>query len=282
MEDTKQAPNIGRGVLQAIFAVFLGLMITAVVGVGVYTFHPNPGDESQDQIQALYDERSAIDGCNSPTPNECKTWNQLTAAERARAKAIDAQVTALQRASEEKSSQWRMSTSVILIVIATMLMAVALALGDSVSVLSNGILLGGLFTMLYGVGWGLASGNSVTRFLVLVAALAVSLVLGYLKFVRGRRPTGLADGSPTAGAGAAPPGGGSPAQVAELSARVAALERRLAAAAAGLGGAGYLPDARVAVRGAEGSAPDATADARPTPDAGPTGPGAGPTPDAGA
>ena len=45
MEDTKQAPNIGRGVLQAIFAVFLGLMITAVVGVGVYTFHPNPGDE---------------------------------------------------------------------------------------------------------------------------------------------------------------------------------------------------------------------------------------------
>ncbi len=147
--------------------------------------------------------------------------------------------------------------------------------------LSNGILLGGLFTMLYGVGWGLASGNSVTRFLVLVAALAVSLVLGYLKFVRGRRPAGLADGSPTAAVGAAPPGGGSPAQVAELSSRVAALERRLAAAAAGLGGAGDLPDARVAVRGAEGSAPDATPDARPTPDAGPT-PGAGPTADAGA
>ena len=134
-------------------------MITAVVGVGVYTFHPNPGEETQDQIQALYDERAAIDGCNSPTPNECRTWNQLTAAERARTKAIDAQVTTLQRAAEEKSSQWRMSTSVILIVIATMLMAVALALGDSVSVLSNGILLGGLFTMLYGVGWGLASGQ---------------------------------------------------------------------------------------------------------------------------
>ncbi len=76
----------------------------------------------------------------------------------------------------------------ILIVLATMLMALALALGDTGSVLSNGILLGGLFTMLYGVGWGLASGNSVTRFLVLVAALAVSLALGYLKFVRGRRP----------------------------------------------------------------------------------------------
>ncbi len=93
MNDTTQAPNIGRGVLQAIFAVFLGLMITAVVGVGVYTFHPNPGEETQDQVQALYDERAAIDGCSSPTPGECRTWNQLTAAERARTKAIDVQVT---------------------------------------------------------------------------------------------------------------------------------------------------------------------------------------------
>jgi hypothetical protein len=241
MTGTTQAPNIGRGVLQAIFAVFLGLMITAVDGVGVYTFHPNPGDETQEQVQALYDERASIDGCSSPTPDQCRTWDQLTAAEKARTKAIDAQVTSLQRVSEEKSSQWRMSTSVILIVIATMLMAVALALGDSGAVLSNGILLGGLFTMLYGVGWGLASGNSVTRFLVLVAALVVSLGLGYLKFVRGRRPEGAEVAPPEGAAGAVPAGGGaivggSVAEVAELSSRVAALERRLAAAAEGLTG----------------------------------------------
>ncbi len=98
MEDTKQGPNIGRGVLQAIFAVFLGLMITAVVGVGVYTFHPNPGEAYQEQIQALYDERSAIDGCNTPTPEQCRAWDQLTPAEQARTKAIDAEVTTLQRA----------------------------------------------------------------------------------------------------------------------------------------------------------------------------------------
>jgi hypothetical protein len=238
MDGTTQAPNIGRGVLQAIFAVFLGLMITAVVGVGVYTFHPNPGEETQDQIQALYDERAAIDGCNGPTPDQCRAWNQLTPAEQARTKAIDVQVTTLQRVAEERSSQWRMSTSVILIVIATMLMGLALALGDSVFVLSNGILLGGLFTMLYGVGWGLASGNSVTRFLVLVAALGVSLLLGYLKFVRGRKPVVNAEQVSVTGAVAATPPavGGSSAEVAELSSRVAALERRLSAAAAGLGG----------------------------------------------
>ena len=236
MEDTKQGPNIGRGVLQAIFAVFLGLMITAVVGVGVYTFHPNPGEAYQEQIQALYDERSAIDGCNKPTPEQCRAWDQLTPAEQARTKAIDAEVTTLQRASEEQASQWRMSTSVVLIVIATILMAVALALGDSVAVLSNGILLGGLFTMLYGVGWGLASGNSVTRFVVLVVALVVSLALGYLKFVRGRGPAGAAEVSGASSGVSVPVAGGASAEVAELSSRVEALERRLAAAAQGLSG----------------------------------------------
>jgi hypothetical protein len=141
-------------------------------------------------------------------------------------------------------------------------MAVSLVLGDSVTVLSNGILLGGLFTMLYGVGWGLASGNSIARFLVLVAALVVSLVLGYLKFVRGRRGVGVGPGTGTGSVAAVEVegsgSGGSPAEVAELRARVSALERRLAAAAAGLGGAG---DARGSPR-----APGDLPAARPGPD----------------
>jgi hypothetical protein len=210
-------------------------MITAVVGVGVYTFHPNPAEITQDQIDDLYEERSAIEGCGGEPFAKCITPAQMTPAQRARVTAIDAEVATLQETAQSQREAWRQSTSVILIVLATALMAVSLMLGDSVTVLSNGILLGGLFTMLYGVGWGLASGNSVTRFLVLVAALVVSLVLGYLKFVRGRRPVG--ENEPARGVSAGQTslaGGGSSAEVAELSSRVAALERRLAAAAAGL------------------------------------------------
>jgi uncharacterized protein HemX len=239
MDDTRRtepATAIGRGVLQAIFTVFLGLMITAVVGVGVYTFHPNPAADTQEQVQALYQERERLQGCASI--QGCVPLEQLSEAERAELDAIDAQVLELQQAADAQREAWSQSTSVILIVIATALMAVALLLGDSVTVLSNGILLGGLFTMLYGVGWGLASGNSLTRFLVLVAALAVSLGLGYLKFVRPRRelaPETTAAGAPaTAGTAIDAPS----EQLAALAARVADLERRLAAAAAGLGDAG--------------------------------------------
>lgn len=80
----------------------------------------------------------------------------------------------------------------------------------------------------------------MTRFLVLIAALLVSMGLDYLKFVRGRRP-GLA-GPPAASgtsgrdvdAGAESAVGVDAVAMAALSARVADLERRLSAAAAGL------------------------------------------------
>jgi hypothetical protein len=38
--------------------------------------------------------------------------------------------------------------------------------------------------MLYGVGWIVASDTSVTRFVVMSAALVITLGLGYLRFVR--------------------------------------------------------------------------------------------------
>ena len=50
--------------------------------------------------------------------------------------------------------------------------------------ISNGLLLGGGFTMLYGVGWIVATDTSVTRFVVMTVALLITLALGYLRFVR--------------------------------------------------------------------------------------------------
>jgi hypothetical protein len=223
---------VGRAIMQAIFAVFLGLIVTAVVGVGVYTFHPNPADATQEQVDELYQERGRVDGCGGSTPSRCRGWEQLSAAERAQIEAIDAQVQSLQEQAQSERDSWSQSTSIVLITIATFLMATSLLLRESLTVISSGILLGGLFTMLYGVGWGIASGNSLTRFVVLVVALLVSLGLGYLAFVR-RRGGGAASGA-TAQGPVAPGAGEAPDAVAlsALTARVADLESRLAGAAA--------------------------------------------------
>ena len=79
---------------------------------------------------------------------------------------------------------WCLSTSIILIVFATLVLVVSLVRADQLQVISNGLLLGGVFSMLYGVGWIAFTGTSVLRFLVMTVALGITVGLGYVRFVR--------------------------------------------------------------------------------------------------
>ena len=161
--------------LRTIFSFFLGLMLTAFVGVGVYTFHPPP-EQPDAQIRELARREATI--------RDSKPSSELTTAEQDQIQDINRQRRNLVDAAAEARKPWGRSTSVILIVFATLTMAVSLVRADQLPVISNGLLLGGLFTMLYGVGWIVATDTSVTRFLVMTAALAITLGLGYVRFVR--------------------------------------------------------------------------------------------------
>lgn len=170
MADTKRDAG-----LRTIFSFFLGLMLTAFVGVGVYTFHPPP-EQFDNQIRDLSRREQAIRTSKSP--------DQLTAADRDQIQEIERQRNKLVDAAAEARKPWGRSTSMILIVFATLAMAVSLVRADQLPVITNGLLLGGLFTMLYGVGWIIATDTSITRFLVMTAALVITLGLGYVRFVR--------------------------------------------------------------------------------------------------
>ena len=63
-------------------------------------------------------------------------------------------------------------------------MAVSLVRANQLPVISNGLLLGGVFAMVYGVGWIVATDTSVARFVVMTVALVITLALGYVRFVR--------------------------------------------------------------------------------------------------
>ncbi len=205
------------GGLQTIFSFFLGLMVTAFVGVGVYTFHP-PNKEFQQQMQELSRREQAI--------RNSKPQNDLTAEDRAQMQQLVNQRNQIADASQEAREDWGRSTSVILIALATLAMAVSLIRADQLPVISNGLLLGGVFTMIYGVGWIVATDTSVTRFVVMSVAFLITLALGYVRFVRRR-----AAGAATAVSGGAVSGEG----VAEIERRVRELEERMEGAASALG-----------------------------------------------
>lgn len=210
MADAERSPG-----LRTIFSFFLGLMLTAFIGVGVYTFHPPP-DGSGDEIRDLTRREQAIMSARAP--------DELTAADRAEIQEIVHQRNELTDAAAAARGPWGRRTSIVLILFATLAMAVSLVRADQLPVISNGLLLGGVFTMLYGVGWIIATDTSVTRFVVMTAALAVTLGLGYARFVR-RGPTAPVD----AGSGL-----GDVEGLAGIERRVRDLEDRLGEAATAL------------------------------------------------
>jgi hypothetical protein len=205
--------------LQTIFSFFLGLMVLAFIGIGVNTFYPSPSGQFTSKEQELQRRLQAV---QNKAPQ-----GSLTATQQVELIVAQKRIDDLHNAQAAAEANWAKVTSIILVVFATIVMSVSLLLSERLRVLSNGLLLGGLFTMLYGTGWVIFSGSSVARFAVVSFALLVSIGLGYVKFVRGRtaRPEY---------AGAEPDG----AVLGGLEERVAALEARAAAAAEALGGQG--------------------------------------------
>ena len=163
--------DLGQSMLQIVFSFFLGLVVTAFIGIGVNTFYPEPdyslGSES--------------------------SWNT-----------------------------YRLTTSIILLVCATLVMLLSIAVSNTGPVLANGALLGGVFTMIYAVGIGISAGQQWPRFAVMTVALLVTVAVGWWKFSRGRRAAAAASGT----------GGG--ALTGEAEARLAAVENKLDALARAL------------------------------------------------
>lgn len=214
-----------RDMLQTIFSFFLGLMILAFIGVGVNTFLPEPYQRHSNEQEELFEQQMRIDRTRGKD-------GELAPAQQAEYDRIQDRIDELNDRIEAERKVWARDTSIVLIAFATLVMAISLVRSEQLKLLSNGLLLGGLFTMIYGTGWSIFSGDDYVRFGVIAAALLVSVALGYLKFVRGRKA------APVAAGGATPPS----AELATLEARLAELERRATAAAEALG-AGRSEDA---------------------------------------
>ena len=197
--------------LQTLFAIFLGLMVTAFVGVGVYTFYPSPDKQFRPRIEALDRQEQAI--------RNSQPENALSPADRAQMQKIIDERNRIQDASRASTEAWSGRTSIILVSLATIAMAISLTAIAGLPVISNGLLMGGVFTMLYGVGWVIVSATSGTRFIVMSFALAVTLALGYLRFVRRRAVAGTTAATAPAG------------DLSELEKRVKTLEDRMLHAA---------------------------------------------------
>jgi len=194
--------------LRFVFALFLGLMLTTFIGVGVATFRPSPAEGYDQRMLALQRERGRLE---TAVPEAART-----AEDRRALQEVLAREGAVQDEKTNAMRRWLQETSVILVVFATLVMAIAVWRAEGLPVIGNGLLLGGVFTMLYGAGMAVIATDTIVRFLVITGALAVTIILGYRRFVARRAGPAASVAAPMP---SAPDTG--------LAQRVTALDQRL-------------------------------------------------------
>lgn len=141
-------------VLKIVYTFFVGIMLALFVGFGIDTFYPEP---------------------EYPASLEFGYQKELT----------DDQLEQLNEAQQEYNvamQDYNRNVSIISTVAAVALLGLSLLLERRNRVLTNGMMLGGLFTLIYGVGRGFASGDSTTTFITVAVGLAVVVFLGYRRF----------------------------------------------------------------------------------------------------
>jgi hypothetical protein len=168
--------------LRYIYTFFLGLLLAFFVGLGIDTFYAGP-------IYPEYPaEIEAIDlKCRVPTEElseECEEENLS-------ANTLRTEYEEKLETYEKQRKIYDRAVSTIAVSMSIFILAIGLLLANMLGILSDGILLGGMFTLAYGIVRGFGSEDPKFRFAITAVGLFVAIILGYMRFVR--RPRTAAD-----------------------------------------------------------------------------------------
>lgn len=152
--------------LKYIYTFFIGVLVATFIGVGIAAFYEGP-QPPEFPVEETYPEKIA------PSAS-------LSAEERA----INIKHEQAYRDFQTLNKLYSRNVSVITTIASVLLLVIALTMLKKLDLLSDGLLLGGLFTQLYSIIRGFESQDNKFRFLVVAVGLATSLIVGYLKFIK--------------------------------------------------------------------------------------------------
>lgn len=146
-------------VLRFIYTFFLGIMLALFVGLGISTFYEGPKQP---------DAPISIES-KTPTPQQ---------------EAANRQYEQQFRAYEKQAQSYSRNVSIIALICSIILLVASFLMERFTQIITNGLLLGGLFTLLYSVIRGFASQDNKMTFITVSVGLVVAIYLGYQRFSR--------------------------------------------------------------------------------------------------
>ncbi len=151
--------------LQFIYTFFLGITIALFIGIGINTFYPQP-----DMPQPPETLNSLNNLNKQPTEQQIALQNSYDIS--------------VQDFNKNKMNPYNRNVSIITLATAIILVALSMLLEHkNIKVIADGVMVGGLLTLLYSVGRGVASQDNQYMFGAVAVGLALVLYLGYHRFV---------------------------------------------------------------------------------------------------
>jgi len=151
--------------IKVIYAFFVGLLLAIFVGVGVSAFYPAPKAPQYPSSLA--------------TPEKAAPSEQT-----------DAQLDAQREYEREyevfraQDASYNRNVSIIVLVAAVIFVVVSLLFESKIRIIADGILLGGVFSLVYSIGRSFQADDSKYTFLVVAVGLVIALFMGYLRFIK--------------------------------------------------------------------------------------------------
>lgn len=150
-------------VIKILYSVFLGVLIALFVGFGINTFYPQPKAPEY------------------PSELSYSVQKEPTAEQEAKEKAYQE---AMQQFDKEQMAPYNRNVSMIALGAAVLLLIISLIFEKKIPVIADGILFGGVFTLIYSIGRGVASTDTKYIFGIVTVGLIAVIYLGYHKFIK--------------------------------------------------------------------------------------------------
>lgn len=149
--------------LRYIYTFFLAVLLVTFVGVGIAALYKGPKNPEYPIGLSYPIEKSS----DSATMREQQIKYDTK-----------------QRDFLHQNEKYSKNVSTIAVTAALLILVFSITLLSKIDFISDGLLLGGVLTLIYAIFRGFGAGDEMFRFLVVALGLFVAIFLGYWKFVR--------------------------------------------------------------------------------------------------
>ncbi len=152
--------------LKLLYTLLIGIFVAVFIGVGIAAFYPElKYPEPPNSIKYGYSEPEKNEKMSEETKAEIEKYEQE------------------QKTFQINSQVYNRNVSILALIFSIILVIISLTLFKKIYLIADGLLLGGVLTLLYSVIRGFESDSNMFRFIVVSVGLVISLFLGYVKFI---------------------------------------------------------------------------------------------------